>query len=34
LLAARKLSSGVLRATVTALFDPFGELERSLGSPC
>jgi len=34
LLAARKLSSKALRTTLTVLFDPFGEVERALGSPC
>lgn len=31
---ARSLPSGVLRAAVSLVFDPFGELERAIGAPC
>jgi len=32
--ATRRLDSGPLRSTLAALVDPFGELERGLGTPC
>ena len=32
--AARRLAPGAGRATLAAVVDPFGELERALGAPC
>ncbi len=32
--AARRLAPGPLRATLSALVDPLGDLERALGAPC
>lgn len=32
--AAQRLPAGALRSSLSALFDPLGELERRLGSPC
>jgi hypothetical protein len=32
--AARRMSPGPLRSTLSALVDPLGDLERSLGTPC
>jgi hypothetical protein len=32
--AARRLSPGALRATLSWLVDPLGDVERALGSPC
>jgi hypothetical protein len=32
--AARRLTPGALRSTLSALLDPLGDLERALGSPC
>ena len=32
--AARRLTPGPLRTTLSALLDPLGDLERALGSPC
>jgi len=32
--AARRLNPSPLRSTLAALVDPFGELERALGTPC
>jgi hypothetical protein len=32
--SARRLERGALRSTLQVLFDPFGELERALGSVC
>jgi hypothetical protein len=32
--AARRLTPGPLRSTLSALLDPLGDLERTLGSPC
>lgn len=32
--AVRKLGSGPLRTTLSAVVDPLGELERAFGSPC
>jgi hypothetical protein len=32
--AARQLAPGAVRTILKATFDPLGELERSLGSPC
>lgn len=32
--AARRLTPGPLRSTLSALLDPLGDLERALGSPC
>lgn len=32
--AARTLSPGTLRGALSVVFDPFGELERAIGTPC
>lgn len=34
LLAARRLDAGTARGVLSAVFDPFGEIERALGTPC
>ena len=32
--AARRMTPGPLRATLSAVLDPLGDLERALGTPC